>query len=106
MVDTGKRRMKQKSVRRPSKTTKSYYRDTKQKSNCAISGKKLAGTHNTNKKSKSQKRPSVPFGGIVSGKEREKIFIELGKVVSGEKQLEDVEQKYRKFVEQAMKRVE
>jgi ribosomal protein L34E len=106
MVDTGKRRMKRKSIKRPSKTTKTYYRDRKQKTNCAVSGNKLAGTHNTNKKSKSQKRPSVPFGGIVSGKERERIFIETGKVICGEKTLDKVGQKYRKFVEQAIKRVE
>jgi ribosomal protein L34E len=110
MVDTGKRTQKRKSKRTPSKTTKEYFRGRNSKPKCAISKKPLQGmTHEKtkrSKKSKTQKRPSVPFGGILGGKAREKVFTELGKVLAGVKKIDDVDQKYRTFVKQAMKRSE
>ncbi len=100
--------MKRKSVKTPSKTKKFYFRDIKQKKNCAITGKKLLGTSNkgSSKESKTQKRPSVPFGGILNTKAREQVFIEVGKVVVGIKGIDDVDEKYKKFVKQALKRAE
>ena len=106
MVDTGKRTMKRKSRKTPSKTTKEYFRGTNTNASCAITGNKLAGTKQSNKKSKTKKRPSVPFGGVLSTKAREQVFIELGKVVCEMKTIDEVDQKYRKYVKQAIKRVE
>jgi ribosomal protein L34E len=106
MVDTGKRTMKKKAKRTPSKTKEFYYRGKNVKATCAITGNTLAGTKQCNKESKTQKRPSVPFGGVLSSKAREAVFTELGKVVAGIKEINDVDQKYRKYVKQAMKRVE
>jgi ribosomal protein L34E len=110
MVETGKRTMKKKSVKKPSKTGKEYFRGKDSKKKCAITGKVLSGmTHEKtkrSKKSKTQKRPSVPFGGILGSKAREQVFIETGKVVAGIKKIDEVEQKYRKYVEQAIRRIE
>lgn len=106
MVNTGKRTQKRVSKRTPSKTKKFYYREKSKKISCAITGKKLSGSSKASKKSKTQKRPSVPFGGVLSGEAREQVFVELGKVIAGIKTIEEVEQKYRKYVKQAMKRVE
>lgn len=109
MVDTGKRSKKHKSVKTPSKTTKEYFKGKAKKQTCSITGKTLQGmTHEKtkrSKKSKTQKRPSVPFGGILSGNARENVFIELGKVLTG-KNIDDVDQKYRKYVKQVIKRAE
>ena len=76
--------------------------------NCAISKKPLAGTSKKakSKESKTQRRPSVPFGGVLGGRERGKMFIELGKVLAKIKTIDEVDQKYRKYVKQAMKRAE
>ncbi|MFA5764309.1 MAG: hypothetical protein WC915_05880 [archaeon] len=106
MVDTGKRTMKRKSRKTPSKTTREYFRGTNTNASCAITGVKLSGTKQSNKKSITQKRPSVPFGGVLSTKAREQVFTELGKVVAKIKTIDDVDQKYRKYVEQAIKRAE
>jgi ribosomal protein L34E len=108
MVDTGKRTMKRKSRKTPSKTTKNYYRDSKATKNCAVTGKMLAGTSKKakSKESKTQKRPSGPFGGVLSAPAREQVFIELAKVKAGIKNIDDVDQTYRKFVKQILKRVE
>jgi ribosomal protein L34E len=108
MVETGKRTMKRKFVKTPSKTTKVYYRDGKQEKNCAITGKKLSGTTSkkASKESKTQKRPSVPFGGILSTKARKQVFTEVGKIKAKIKKIDDVDQKYRKFVKQVLKRAE
>jgi ribosomal protein L34E len=106
MVDTGKRTMKRKSRRTPSKTTKTYYRGKTTTATCAISGHKLSGTKQSNKLSKTQKRPSVPFGGVLNSVSREQVFIELAKVEAKIKKIDDVDQKYRKYVKQAVKRVE
>ncbi|MBT7241787.1 MAG: hypothetical protein HN878_04830, partial [Candidatus Diapherotrites archaeon] len=57
-----------------------------------------------NKKSKSQKRPSVPFGGVLSSKPREQVFTEYGKVMAGVKTIDEVGQTYRKYVKQIMEK--
>ena len=111
MVNPGKARMKRKSKRVSSASKVEHYRGKKGIPRCAVSGEKLAGTHTStkglaSKKSKSQKRPSVPFGGVLGSKAREQVSIELGKVKAEVKTIDDVEQKYRKYVKQLMKRAE
>jgi len=111
MVRPEKRRMKKIHGRVASGSKTEHYRGKKSSAKCAITGNKLAGTHTptkglANKKSKTQKRPSVPLGGILSSKPREQVCIELGKVKAGIKTIDDVDQTYRKYVKQMMKRAE
>jgi len=111
MVVPGDRRLSSKFKKTSSGTKKEYFKSQNTKKRCAITGKRLSGVPQGTKSavakhSKTEKRPSVPFGGILSGEARENVFIELGKVVAGVKSIDDVEIKYKKYVEQAMKRAE
>ncbi len=111
MVTPGDRTKKSESKRTPSKTTKEYFKGKPSKKRCAITGNVLSGVPHAeksvyNKHSKTEKRPSVPFGGVLGGKAREQVFIETGKVVAGIKNIDAVDQKYRKYVKQALKRAE
>lgn len=111
MVAPWQRRLKKKFRKSASGSKAERYSEKKSRPQCAITGKKLAGVPNStkaglSKKSKTEKRPSAPFGGVLSGEAREKVFIELGKVVAGIKEIDDVDVKYRKYVKQAMKRAE
>ena len=111
MVSPNKRRMQYDTKKVPSGVKREYFKGKHKKIKCAITGKNLAGVPNETKAnlrkhSKTEKRPSVPFGGVLSGEAREEVFVELGKVVAGIKPMEDVDIKYRKYVKQAMKRAE
>lgn len=109
MVETGKRSMKKKAIKTPSKNSTKYFRGKNSKKKCSITKKVLAGvTHDekkAKKQSKTQKRPNVPFGGILSSKAREKVFIETGKVAAGVKKIDEIDQKYRKFVVQIIGKI-
>lgn len=100
--------MKKKTRKTPSKNSTKYFRGKNAKKRCAITKKVLVGvTHDekkAKKQSKTQKRPNVPFGGILSSMAREKVFIEAGKVAAGIKEINDVDQKYRKFVIQIIEK--
>ena len=111
MVKPSDRRLKKKFTRLSSSTREERFKEKGKRKVCAITGKKLSGTAagrkgKINKFSKTQKRPSVPFGGILGANAREKVTIEMAKVINGEKLIEDVSQKYRKYVVQMMKRAE
>ena len=109
MVAPWQRRLKKKFRKSASGSKAERYSEKKSQTECAITGKKLSGVPNAtkcgkNKLSKTQKRPSVPFGGILSGEAREKVSIETGKVVAELKEIDDVDSKYRKYVKQLLKR--
>lgn len=110
MVDTGKRSMKKKMRKTPSKNSIEYFKGKNSKRKCPITKKALLGvTHNqkkAKKQSKTQKRPSVPFGGVLNSKARQEVFVEIGKIISGIKSIEEVDQKYRKFIVQIIKKYE
>lgn len=111
MVAPWQRRLKKKFRKSASGSKPVRYSKKKVVAKCAITKEKLFGVANTtkaglSKKSKTEKRPSVPFGGVLSGKAREKVFIELGKVVAGIKNIDDVDYKYRTYVKQVLKRAE
>jgi ribosomal protein L34E len=111
MVEPNKRRRQYKHKKTMSGTKREYFDGKNKKPTCAITGKSLHGVlHGTTsmvrKHSKTQKRPSAPFGGILSGEAREQVFIELAKVIAGIKKMDDVDEKYRKYVKQAEKRAE
>jgi ribosomal protein L34E len=52
--------------------------------------------------SKTARRPSRKFGGVLSSKNTRRVLTESGLVAAGAKRIEDVELRYRKFVEQAL----
>jgi len=109
MVSPQERRLKYKNKKSSNGTKREYFKGKHKKQVCSLTGKSLHGVpHDTKcemrKHSKTEKRPSAPFGGILSGEARGKVFIEMGKVLAGVKKLEDVDEKYRKYVKQAMGR--
>jgi ribosomal protein L34E len=111
MVAPGKRRMQYKQRKSASGTKREYFKGKHKKQTCAVSGKVLAGVpHETksghSKHSKTEKRPSAPFGGILSGEVRAQVAVEAGKVHAGVKKMDDVDEKYRKYVKQLMKRAD
>ena len=111
MVAPGKRRMQYKTRKSASGTKREYFKGKHKKRNCSITGRTLHGVpHETKsglaKHSKTQKRPSAPFGGILSGEARAAVFVEMGKVLAGVKKMDDVDDKYRKYVKQAIKRAD
>ena len=108
MVAPNKRRLKKKHTKTASGKREYRFKEQGAKHKCAITGRTLSGVshqrqNEKNKGSKSQRRPSAPFGGVLSGEAREQVFIELGKVLAGAKQIDDVDAKYRTYVKQAMK---
>jgi ribosomal protein L34E len=111
MVSPQKQRQKYKYKKSSSETKREYFDGKHKRQVCSLTGKKLHGVpHETKcgmlKHSKTEKRPSAPFGGILSGEARAKVFIEMGKVLADVKKIEDVDEKYRKYVKQAMKRAD
>lgn len=110
MTKPYQRTLKKKIRKAPSKKRRIFIREKPSKKKCPVTGETLKGVPHArkceaNKKSKTEKRPSVPFGGVLSSKAREQVFIETGKVIAG-KPIEEVETKYRKYVKQAFERFE
>jgi ribosomal protein L34E len=72
----------------------------------------LSGTPHTSqvsklkKLSKTERKPSVPFGGILSGAERKRVFEAAAKVASKTMQIEAVGKDILPFVQQALARGE
>ncbi|MFA6268676.1 MAG: hypothetical protein WCW13_01250 [archaeon] len=111
MVSPQKQRQKYRHRKSSTKTKREYFDGKHKLQVCSLTGKKLHGVpHETKcgmlKHSKTEKRPSVPFGGVLSGEARAKVFIEMGKVLAGVKKLDEVDEKYRKYVKQAIKRAD
>jgi ribosomal protein L34E len=110
MVKPADRRKKSKKRRTSSKLRTEYFKGNSSRQKCAITGEVLSGVPlakkgKISKYSKTQRRPSVPFGGNLGSKAREEVFTEVGKVLNG-KDINDVDHKYRTYVKQAMKRAE
>ncbi len=111
MVRPSERRLKKKYVRVPSGETKVVrIKDITKKSSCGMCGKTLQGTpegrnSEIKKLTKTQKRPTGLFGGVLCSKCRDLVFEETIKVKSGVKKLEDVRVGLKKYVSQAMKSV-
>jgi ribosomal protein L34E len=94
-----------------SETKREYFTEKNTRKRCAITGNILHGTASEakgkiKKLSKTQRRPSAPFGGVLSGKAREEVFIELGKVAAGIKTIDAVDEKYKKYVKQGIRRAQ
>jgi ribosomal protein L34E len=111
MTKPYQRTLKKKIRKTPSKKTKIFVRGKPSKKRCPVTGQTLKGVPHArkceaNKNSKTERRPSAPFGGVLSSQAREQVFIETGKVVAGVKEIDDVDSKYRKYVKQALERFE
>lgn len=88
-------------------TIKTVYRKSGKKT-CALCGNALHGVPHgkrvaaVRKMPKSQKRPSVPFGGTLCSPCRTQVIEEAAKVNSGAKEEFEIEFRFRPFVEQVM----
>jgi large subunit ribosomal protein L34e len=105
----GKKKKFRRSVKGKSKIF--YVKGKKGKHKCALCKKVLHGTPHSKTKgkitklSKTQKRPSVPFGGILCSECRTTITDEAIKVISKEKKEEELELKSKKYVMAMAKRI-
>ncbi|MCX6800955.1 MAG: hypothetical protein NTZ73_02095 [Candidatus Diapherotrites archaeon] len=111
MVKPHEKTMKKKMRKTPSKNKRVFFKEKPSKKTCPVTGEALKGVpharkYKANKLSKTQRRPSVPFGGVLSARAREQVFIETGKIAAGVKKIDDIDEKYKKFVKQALKRFE
>lgn len=107
--DKNKRKKFRRSVKGKSKVF--YSREKKGKHRCSLCTKVLHGAPHSKsvgkitKLSKTQKRPSVVFGGILCSECRTKITDEAIKVVSKEKKEEELELKSKKYVKQMVEMI-
>jgi ribosomal protein L34E len=60
----------------------------------------------TGKLSKTQKRPSVMFGGSLTSKERTLVFKEAAKIISGEKKIIKTDIRLKNYINQAIVKME
>jgi len=105
----GKQGRKKKMYRKtPSGKTKVYFKKEKRKScaSCALCSKTLAGVSNERNLSKSEKRPSAMFAGVLCNECRTTVVEEAIKVKQGIKRLEDCEVRLRSYIEQSLKLLE
>ena len=91
----GERRKNKKFVKIPKGTKTIVFKKGGRKAVCEVCKKSLQGTpkgtvSQKNKLSKTQKRPSILFGGILCNKCRDMVFEEAIKVKLGIKTIEDV----------------
>jgi len=107
MPTRSERSKKKKSRRRPGKTSKKVFaRGKTGKRKCAVCKKVLHGTPHgkkaseVRKLSKTKKRPTGLFAGILCGKCRNLVAEEAAKVSSGSKKIGEVELRLKKYVEQ------
>ena len=88
-----------------------YFKGKASKHSCALCGSQLHGTPHGRRKSgvaklsKTERRPSSAFGGVLCGNCREVIFTEAIKVKSKVKDIREVSFKSKKYVEMAMAKV-
>lgn len=105
-------RSKKKKFKKTIKETKIVYGKKKaKKRKDPLTKKVLSGVPHGKKKgklniAKTKKRPTAPFGGVLSGESRKKIIEETIKVKLGLKKINDVSLKEKKYIEQAKKKIE
>lgn len=110
MVAPNERRKKKKFIRTPGgRVKKVSIKKRGSRKKCALCSKPLNGTlrgRKERKASKSKKRPSAPFAGVLCNNCRELVFEEAFKVKTGFKGIEEVELRTRDYVKEALKKVE
>lgn len=112
MPNQSERRKARKFYRAPSGETRmTFFKEKASKKTCGLCGETLHGVLHGKRKtqvlqlSKSQRRPSVLFGGVLCSSCRTEIIEEAVKVKTGLKNLSEVGFVERKFVEMAMNKV-
>jgi large subunit ribosomal protein L34e len=111
MVRPGERRLNKKFIKLPSgKTIIRRFRDGAKQASCGSCSKKLQGTpkgtvNEIRKLSKTEKRPSVLFGGILCKSCRDIIYEESIKVKLKIKKIEDIKPSYKEYVSKAILKV-
>ena len=105
MPATKNRSTSMKKVKRrvPSGESREYYsrRKTTAKPTCAICRAKLQAVQPTG--AKSSRRPERKFGGVLCPKCQGKVVVEASRVKDKFKSIEDVEIRFRKYVEGILK---
>ena len=96
---------KKKKKRRVTSGSREYFeREKTSKAVCGLCGSQLHGmphgkkVSEVSKMSKTEKRPSVPFGGVLCTKCRRMVAEERAKLESGTKQASEIEIRIKKFV--------
>jgi len=106
------RRLSSKFVKTPGgRTVKKAFRKGAKETTCALCSNKVQGTpkgkdSDIGKLSKTEKRPSVLFGGVLCNKCRDIIYEEAIKVKTDVKKINDVKVGSRGYVEQALNRID
>ena len=110
MVKPGQKTKKKKFRRRASKKSRVYFtREKTSKQHCALCKGMLHGVPHGKTKtevkrlSKTQRRPSTVFGGVLCTKCRTSAVEEAAKVKEKLKKIEDVNLEMRKYVETLLK---
>lgn len=101
MPTKGDRSKNKKKKRIPSGKSITVYKKTKKRIvRCGLCKQKLKGipTKKESKLSKTKKRPTAKFGGMLCNKCREKIIIETIKVKEKIKKIEELEINTKKFI--------
>lgn len=104
MVDRQTRSKRKKFRRTPGgRVSRQYSRDKKSYAECAATGAKLHGTGHQGKgrigkQSKSERRPSVRFGGVLSSPARKELWENYALVEAGKKAMNEVPSRFRKFI--------
>jgi len=113
MPSPHERSSEKKFTRTPSgKVSIHYFKGKSSKHTCALCGKQLHGVPHgrrraaTKSLSRSERRPTGAFAGVLCGACREIIVTEAIKVSESVKGIGDVSLKNKKYVEMAMVRVE
>ncbi len=107
--DKTKKKKFRRSVKGKSKAF--YDKAKKAKHKCGLCKNTLLGVPHSKgpgkitKLSKTQKRPSVPFGGVLCTKCRTKVIDEAVKIISKEKKENELEMKPKNYVMQMVKRI-
>ncbi|PIN98689.1 MAG: 50S ribosomal protein L34e [Candidatus Diapherotrites archaeon CG10_big_fil_rev_8_21_14_0_10_31_34] len=107
--DKNKKKKFRKSIKGKSKAY--YTKEKKAKHACALCKNVLHGTPHSksigkiSKLSKTQKRPSVAFGGMLCSKCRTQITDEAIKIISKEKKEQDLELKTKNYVKQMIEMI-
>ena len=111
MTNKHERSSEKKFTRTPGgKVTIHFFKGKAAKHSCALCEGQLHGTPHGRRKSgvgklsKTERRPSSAFGGVLCGGCREIIFTEAAKIQSNVKDIKDVSMKSKKYVEMAMAR--
>jgi ribosomal protein L34E len=109
MVSKGQKTKKKKFYRTPGGETRvKFFKGKPSKKHCALCSRELAGTTNAKdeqKLSKSERRPSGMFGGVLCAKCRASVQEEAAKIYAGVKDINGVEVRLRRYVEVAIKRI-